>query len=149
MVRSRLFWKVASGIDGQQAVAGTRVWNLDAICETKAVAELLALDVPVILAGDYNVMPTGLDAYKPERWRDDALFRPETKEAFHTLTGQGWTDALRRLHPRERIYTFWNQFRNAWRRDAELRIDHFLLAPAVAGRLQSAGVDCHVHGWEK
>lgn len=116
---------------------------------TSYSAELLDLDVPVILAGDYNVMPTDLDVYKPERWRDDALFRPEVKEAFHTLMGQGWTDALRALHPHERIYTFWDYFRNAWGRDAGLRIDHFLLSPSVAGRLKAAGVDRNVRAWEK
>ncbi len=112
-------------------------------------AELLGLGVPVILAGDYNVIPTDLDVYKPDRWRDDALFRSEVKAAFHALTEQGWTDALRTLHPDARIYTFWDYFRNAWGRDAGLRIDHFLLSPTVAGRLNAAGVDRHVRGWEK
>ncbi|MBS4005562.1 MAG: exodeoxyribonuclease III [Afipia sp.] len=116
---------------------------------TAYASELLALDVPVILAGDYNVMPTDLDVYKPERWRDDALFRPEVKSAFHTLTGQGWTDALRKLHPDERIYTFWDYFRNAWGRDAGLRIDHLLLSPSISKRLKAAGVDRAVRGWEK
>ena len=69
---------------------------------------------PVVLAGDYNVMPTELDVYKPERWLDDALFRAEVRDAFRRLVAQGWTDALRALHPDERIYTFWDYFRNAW-----------------------------------
>ncbi|WP_031527847.1 exodeoxyribonuclease III [Dyadobacter crusticola] len=112
-------------------------------------AELLAHDVPVILAGDYNVMPTDLDVYKPERWRDDALFRPETRAAFKTLVDQGWTDALRTLHPDEQIYTFWDYFRNAFGRNAGLRIDHFLLSPHFKDRLISAGVDKDVRGWEK
>jgi hypothetical protein len=94
-----------------------------------------------VLAGDYNVMPTELDVYAPERWVDDALFRPEVREAFRRLTGQGWTDALRALHPNERIYTFWKYFRNAFARDAGLRIDHLLLSPPIAGRLVAAGVD--------
>jgi len=102
-----------------------------------------------VLAGDYNVMPTDLDVYKPERWLDDALFRPEVRKAFTRLTAQGWTDAIRTLHPDERIYTFWDYFRNAWPRDAGLRIDHLLLSPAVADRLSAAGVDRHVRGWEK
>jgi exodeoxyribonuclease III len=80
---------------------------------------LLASGAPVVLAGDYNVMPTDLDVYAPERWVDDALFRPEVREAFRQLTGQGWTDALRALHPNERIYTFWKYFRNAFARDAD------------------------------
>jgi exodeoxyribonuclease-3 len=111
--------------------------------------ELLALKAPVVLAGDYNVMPTGLDVYKPERWLDDALFRPEVREAFHRLTAKEWTDALRTLHPGERIYTFWDYFRNAWGRNAGLRIDHLLLSPAVSGKLIAAGVNREVRGWEK
>jgi exodeoxyribonuclease-3 len=112
-------------------------------------AELLALGAPVILAGDYNVMPTDLDVYAPERWVDDALFRPEVRDAFHRLTAQGWTDALRTLHPDERIYTFWDYFRNAYARNAGLRIDHLLLSPSLAPRLVAAGVDRDVRGWEK
>src|SRR6188508_177653 len=116
---------------------------------TKHAAKLQKSKDPVVLAGDYNVMPTEMDVYKPERWVDDALFRPESRAAFHKLAGQGWTDALRALHPGERIYTFWDYFRNAWARNAGLRIDHFLLNPAVAKRLVSAGVDREVRGWEK
>ncbi|MGE0724420.1 MAG: exodeoxyribonuclease III [Alphaproteobacteria bacterium] len=111
--------------------------------------KLLALDAPVVLAGDFNVMPTELDVYKPERWVDDALFRPETRAAFGRLVAQGWVDAIRHLHPDERIYTFWDYFRNAWPRDAGLRIDHLLLSPAAAARLESAGVDRGVRGWPK
>ncbi len=111
-------------------------------------AELLELEVPVVLAGDYNVMPTDLDVYKPERWIDDALFRKEVREAYRKLVGQGWTDALRSLHPDERIYTFWDYFRNAFARNAGLRIDHLLLSPDVADRLKSAGVDREVRAWE-
>jgi exodeoxyribonuclease III len=116
---------------------------------TKHAAELLASGAPIALVGDYNVMPTDLDVYKPERWVDDALFRPEVRSAFHTLVGQGWTDALRKLHPGERIYTFWDYFRNAFARNAGLRLDHFLLSPAVAKRLKAAGVDREVRSWEK
>lgn len=111
-------------------------------------AELLELEVPVVLVGDYNVMPTELDVYKPERWTEDALFRVEVREAFRDLVALGWTDALRELHPRERIYTFWDYFRNAYARDAGLRLDHFLLSPALAARLKKAEVDKHVRGWE-
>jgi exodeoxyribonuclease-3 len=116
---------------------------------TAHAATLLASGAPVVLAGDFNVMPTDLDVYKPERWLDDALFRPEVREAFHRLVGQGWTDALRKLHPDERIYTFWDYFRNAWNRDAGLRIDHFLVSPALAKQLRDANVDREVRGWEK
>jgi exodeoxyribonuclease-3 len=93
-------------------------------------------------------MPTELDVYKPERWTDDALFRVEVREAFRNLVDQGWTDALRELHPGERIYTFWDYFRNAYARDAGLRLDHFLLSPDLAARLKKAEVDKHVRGWE-
>jgi len=112
-------------------------------------AELYASKKPVMLIGDYNVMPTDLDVYKPESWKDDALFRPEVREAFKKLTAQGWTDALRHLHPDEKIYTFWDYFRNAYGRNAGLRIDHFLLNPACKKRLVAAGVDKEVRGWEK
>ncbi len=91
-------------------------------------AELLELEVPVVLAGDYNVMPTEIDVYKPERWTDDALFRVEVREAYKELIEQGWTDALRHLHPDERIYTFWDYFRNAYARDAGLRTAHHAAA---------------------
>jgi exodeoxyribonuclease III len=109
---------------------------------------LIELDVPVILAGDFNVMPTDLDVYAPERWRDDALFLPEVRAAFQSLVDQGWTDALRAGYPGERIYTFWKYLRNAFERDAGLRIDHLLLSPSLRGALLDAGVDRHVRGWE-
>jgi exodeoxyribonuclease-3 len=112
-------------------------------------AELVKMDAPVILCGDFNVMPTDLDVYKPERWLDDALFAPEVREAFHRLVEQGWVDALRKKHPGETIYTFWDYFRNAYARDAGLRIDHFLLNKRAAKRLVAAEVDREVRGWEK
>lgn len=116
---------------------------------TVHAAELLAADTPVVLTGDFNVIPTEWDVYKPERWLDDALFRPETRAAFQTLVAQGWTDAIRKLHPNDKIYTYWDYFRNAFGRDAGLRIDHFLLSPHLDTRLLSAGVDRSVRGWEK
>jgi exodeoxyribonuclease-3 len=109
---------------------------------------LLATGEPVVLAGDYNVMPTDLDVYATDRWVDDALFRPEVREAYRRLVEQGRTDALRALHPGERIYTFWKYFRNAFARDAGLRIDHLLLSPPLAKRLISAGVDREVRDRE-
>ncbi len=112
-------------------------------------ADLIATNMPVIIAGDFNVMPTERDVYKPERWLDDALFAPEVRAAFFRLTGQGWTDALRTMHPDETIYTFWDYFRNAYARNAGLRLDHLLLSPAIADRLVAAEVDRHVRGWEK
>ncbi|MDB5191583.1 MAG: exodeoxyribonuclease [Segetibacter sp.] len=116
---------------------------------TAHAAELFASGKPVVLTGDYNVMPTEIDVYKPERWGDDALFRPEVRQAFKTLVDQGWTDAIRKLYPDEKIYTFWDYFRNAYSRDAGLRIDHFLLSPHLDKRLIAAGVNRNVRGWEK
>jgi exodeoxyribonuclease III len=116
---------------------------------TVHAAELMNSGKPVVLTGDYNVMPTELDVYKPERWGDDALFRPEVRLAFQTLVSQGWTDALRTLNPGVKIYTFWDYFRNAYARDAGLRIDHFLLSPQLKSKLVAAGVDRNVRGWEK
>jgi exodeoxyribonuclease-3 len=116
---------------------------------TAHASDLFTSGLPVVIAGDYNVMPTELDVYKPERWGEDALFRPEVRAAFHNLVGQGWTDALRKLYPDQKIYTFWDYFRNAYGRDAGLRIDHFLLSPKVDSRLKAAGVDRFVRGWEK
>lgn len=112
-------------------------------------AELISSGKKVILTGDFNVMPTEIDVYKPERWVNDALFRPETREAYKKLLEQGWTDAIRKLYPDEIIYTFWDYFRNAFDRNAGLRIDHFLLSPQISPELKSAGVDRYVRAWEK
>ena len=112
-------------------------------------AGLMGHGLPVALVGDFNVIPTERDAYKPERWTEDALYMPEVREAFARLLEQGWTDALRTLHPDTKVYTFWDYFRNAFARDAGLRIDHLLLSPALSGRLVAAGVDSFVRGWEK
>jgi exodeoxyribonuclease III len=115
----------------------------------KHAKSLLASGAPVVLAGDYNVVPTDLDVYTPERWVDDALFRPEVRGTYRRLVDQGWTDALRTLHPGERIYTFWDYWQNAFGRNAGLRIDHLLLSPHLAKRLTAAGVDRAVRGREK
>jgi exodeoxyribonuclease-3 len=90
---------------------------------------------PILLCGDYNAVPTPLDAYKPERWVDDAVFFPETRALYTKLVAQGWTDALRHLHPDEVIYTYWDYFRNAFGRNAGLLMDH-LLQPIIG---QAAG----------
>lgn len=112
-------------------------------------ARLLEFNIPVILMGDFNVMPAEIDVYKPERWVNDALFRTEIRDAYYKLTAQGWTDAIRTLYPDEVIYTFWDYFRNAYGRNAGLRIDHFLLSPQLNNRLNKAKVDHEVRGWEK
>ncbi len=111
--------------------------------------ELINLDIPVLLVGDFNVIPTEKDVYKPERWVDDALFRPETRAVFQSLMAQGWTDAIRIVYPYDVIYTFYDYFRNAFGRNAGLRIDHFLLSPKLVDRLTDAGVNLDVRGWEK
>ncbi|MGY3211956.1 non-homologous end-joining DNA ligase [Mucilaginibacter sp. HD30] len=110
--------------------------------------DLVNRELPVLLIGDYNVMPTDLDTYKPEKYMTNALFRPESKAAYQALVGQGWTDAIRTLHPGERIYTFWDYLRKAYDRNAGLRLDHFLLNKAVSPQLLEAKVDKHVRGWE-
>lgn len=112
-------------------------------------AELIKQDRPVILTGDYNVIPEDIDAYKPERWVKDALFMPESREAYRKLLAQGWTDAIRTLYPDETIYTFWDYFRDAFGRNAGMRIDHFLLTHHFSKRLKTAGVDRQVRSWEK
>jgi exodeoxyribonuclease-3 len=116
---------------------------------TSHAKDLLETGLPVVLTGDFNVMPTELDVYKPERWLNDALFRPEVRQAFKNLVDQGWTDAIRTLYPDQVIYTFWDYFRNAYARNAGLRIDHFLLSPQLKGRLLAGAVDREVRGWEK
>lgn len=113
------------------------------------VSTLVALEAPVVLAGDFNVIPSDFDVYAPARWRDDALFAPEARSAFQQLLQQGWTDALRHLHPDEPTYTFWKYWRGAFERDAGLRIDHVLLNPIAAGRLVAADVDRRPRKWEK
>lgn len=116
---------------------------------TVHAAELMKSKTPVVLTGDFNVIPEPEDVYKPERWVEDALFRTETREAFKRLLSQGWTDALRTLYPEETIYTFWDYFRNAFGRNAGLRIDHFLLSPPLVKKLKGGGVYKQVRGWEK
>jgi exodeoxyribonuclease III len=112
-------------------------------------AGLIDSGLPVVLLGDFNVMPTERDVYAPERWVEDALFAPEVRAAWTRLVAQGWTDAIRRLHPDETVYTFWKYWRNAFARNSGLRIDHVLLSPALAPRLVDAGVDTGPRGWEK
>src|SRR6478609_1813615 len=120
---------------------GQKAWN--------GIAILARSGDPVVLAGDYNVIPEELDVYDPAGWEADALFRPETRAAYRKLLAQGWTDAMRHLNPGKSVFTFWDYTSGAWRRNAGLRIDHLLLNPAAAQRLTAAGVDRDVRGWEK
>ncbi|MCC8943379.1 exodeoxyribonuclease III [Bradyrhizobium sp. Arg68] len=109
-------------------------------------ATLLKQDVPVVLAGDYNVAPTPFDIYPTRSWDKDALIQPKSRAAFKALVDQGWCDAIRALHPDDPMFTFWDYKRNRWPRDAGLRLDHLLLSPAVAARLAKAGVDRAMRG---
>lgn len=111
-------------------------------------AELRAAGVPAVLAGDFNVVPTDLDIYPTTSWSEDALVQPEPRAAFRRLLDQGWTDALRAVHPDERVYTFWHYRRDRWRRNAGLRLDHLLLSPDLAARVLDAQVDRDVRGRE-
>lgn len=111
--------------------------------------KLLEHDVPVALVGDFNVMPTEFDVYKPGKYINNALFRKEVRAAYARLLKQGWVDAVRHKHPEERIYTFWDYLWNAWERNAGLRLDHFLLSPHLVPRLGKVGVDSEVRGWPK
>jgi exodeoxyribonuclease-3 len=112
----------------------------------KHARRLKAAGVPVVLIGDYNVVPTARDIYPTKSWDKDALVQPQSRAAFARLLKQGWTDAIRVLHPEERIYTFWDYMRNRWPRDAGLRLDHILLSPDLAARLKLSGVDRDVRG---
>ncbi|MGG5889804.1 exodeoxyribonuclease III [Falsiroseomonas sp. HC035] len=111
-------------------------------------ATLQQAGIPIALAGDYNVVPTDADIYPSRSWAKDALLQPESRAAFATLLAQGWTDAIRAGHPGGPVYTFWDYKRDRWQRDAGLRIDHILLSPALSERLEAAGVDREVRGWQ-
>ena len=111
-------------------------------------AGLFSSGHPVVLAGDYNVIPTDEDIYNPRSWKKDALLQPESRECFERLLAQGWTDALRAKYPDERIYTFWDYFRQHWQKNSGLRIDHLLLSADLAPRLIDAGVDRWVRDQE-
>ncbi len=112
-------------------------------------AELLTEEIPVVLAGDYNVIPTDDDVFSPKAMAHDALMQPESRAAFRSLVNQGWTDAVRTRHPDGPIWTFWDYTAGCWQRDAGFRIDHLLLSPIAADRLIDAGVDKEYRGREK
>jgi exodeoxyribonuclease-3 len=110
--------------------------------------KLLKSGAPVVLAGDYNAVPTDFDIYSLNSWKNDALVQPETRAAYAKLVAQGWTDSLRTLFPDKPMYTFWDYKRRSWERDAGLRIDHLLLSPALSSRLKKGGVDRQERGRE-
>ena len=120
-------------------------WNQRLISHA---AELFASGLPVVLAGDYNIVPEPRDIYVTTSYRDNALVQPESRADFNTLLAQGWTDAIRKKHPDETVYTFWDYMRNRWPRDAGLRLDHLLLSKKLVRKLVDAGVDRDVRGAE-
>ena len=111
--------------------------------------ERLKLEEPLILAGDFNVIPTPADVHNPELWLTDALFLPHTRSEFRALTYLGLTDAIRAVTEEPNVYTFWDYQAGAWQKNNGIRIDHLLLSPAAADRLTGAGIDKHVRAWEK
>jgi exodeoxyribonuclease-3 len=111
--------------------------------------ELLRLEEPFLLMGDFNVIPEAIDARNPEAWRNDALFQPETRAAYRALVNLGLTDAIRTCHPEPGVYTFWDYQAGAWQKDHGIRIDHILASPQAADRLESAGIDKFTRAWEK
>jgi exodeoxyribonuclease-3 len=111
--------------------------------------ERLQLEEPLVLAGDFNVIPTELDARYPERWVGDALFLPPTRTKYRTLCNLGLTDAVRAGCDAPGVFTFWDYQAGAWQKNDGIRIDHLLLSPQAADRLIAAGIDKHVRGWEK
>src|SRR5215471_11770618 len=111
-------------------------------------ADLYATGAPIVLAGDYNVVPTDRDIYPTKSWGKDALLQPESRAAYAGILAQGWADAIRLLHPNEPMYTFWDYKRRAWERDAGLRLDHLLLSPSLVDRLHAADVDRSLRGKE-
>ncbi|MFC5872239.1 exodeoxyribonuclease-3 [Chryseobacterium arachidis] len=115
----------------------------------KRADELLDLDIPAILIGDFNIIPTPSDVYKPEKYKNDALFTEEVRKSFEGLVNSGWKDSLRSLNPDKEIYTFWDYMFKAYNRNAGMRIDHILLSPYLESRLENVGVDKEVRGWEK
>jgi len=115
----------------------------------KRTDELIKMDLPAIIIGDFNIIPEPIDVHKPERWENDALYRTEVRKAYQGLLKKGWLDSIRSLFPEEKIYTFWDYMYRSYDRDAGMRLDHILLSPYLKSALQSGGVDRYVRGWEK
>jgi exodeoxyribonuclease III len=112
----------------------------------KHAAKLIKQDVPAVLVGDYNVVPTPFDIYPSKSWANDALVQPESRAAYKRIVDQGWIDAIRALNPDQPMYTFWHYLRNRWERDAGLRLDHLLVSPSLSEGLIAGGVDREVRG---
>ena len=118
-------------------------------CFESHVRSLLDLEEVLVLAGDYNVIPEPVDAKTPTAWTEDALFQPQSRQAWRKLQGLGLTDAVRLCHPESGVYTFWDYQAGAWQKDNGIRIDHLLLSPQATDRLQGVGIDKFTRGWEK
>lgn len=115
----------------------------------KRANELIKMELPAILIGDFNIIPEEIDVYKPEKWIDDALFRKEVRKSFADLQKKGWIDSLRILNPGKQIFTFWDYMYHSYDRNAGMRLDHILISPYLASSLENSGVDSSVRGWEK
>jgi exodeoxyribonuclease-3 len=113
------------------------------------VRELLALEEPLILAGDYNVIPEPHDCWDTKVWANDALFLPATRNAFRRIENLGLTDAVRATTDGVPAYTFWDYQAGAWQKNWGIRIDHLMLSPEAADRLSSTSIEKHVRAWEK
>ena len=111
--------------------------------------DLLAEEIPFVMAGDYNIIPEPIDAKRPSAWTSDALFQPESRAAYRRMLSDGLTDAIRLCHPGPGVYTFWDYQAGAFQKDDGIRIDHLLLSPQATDRLRAAGVDRFTRGWEK
>lgn len=115
----------------------------------KRANELIKMELPALLIGDFNIIPSDIDVYKPEKWTDDALFRIEVRKAFVDLQKKGWIDSLRILNPGKQIFTFWDYMYHSYDRNAGMRLDHILISPYLKSAIKKAGVDSYVRGWEK
>lgn len=115
----------------------------------KRANELIKMELPAILIGDFNIIPEEIDVYKPEKWIDDALFRKEVRKSFADLQKKGWIDSLRILNPGKQVFTFWDYMYHSYDRNAGMRLDHILISPYLASSLENSGVDSSVRGWEK
>ncbi|MBW8523314.1 exodeoxyribonuclease III [Chryseobacterium chendengshani] len=115
----------------------------------KRTNQLIKMELPAILIGDFNIIPSEIDVYKPEKWENDALYRQEVRKAFQDMQKKGWTDSLRKIFPNEQIFTFWDYLYHAYDRNAGIRLDHILLSPYLSADLLNAGVDKYVRGWDK
>jgi len=115
----------------------------------KRTKQFIEMDLPAVLIGDFNIIPTEKDVYKPEKWKDDALYQPEVRKAYSQLLKKGWTDSIRTLFPDETIYTFWDYLYRAYDRNAGIRLDHILLSPYLKSSLLTGGVAKDVRGWKK